>query len=148
MAETTIFQDVQLSPMRWGIRKGRWDRWDEKNIKKTTHPFCTCRKHSRPALPYAKEVGRPGTGSYPSPSPEPNTHDVPLYLTLFWAKLSCSRQLNQPPIILKVCKNVHFIYTNQVFWEVVFTNCSNTCSISHHNLDFVSSSSTISSFQV
>ena len=22
-----------------------------------------------PALPYAKEVGRPGTGSYPAPSP-------------------------------------------------------------------------------
>ena len=27
-----------------------------------------------PALPYAKEVGRPGTGSYPAPSPDPTTH--------------------------------------------------------------------------
>ena len=27
-----------------------------------------------PALPYAKVVGRPGTGSYPAPSPDPTTH--------------------------------------------------------------------------
>ena len=27
-----------------------------------------------PALPYAKVVGCPGTGSYPAPSPDPTTH--------------------------------------------------------------------------
>ena len=27
-----------------------------------------------PALPYAKVVGRPGTGSYPAPSPDPTTY--------------------------------------------------------------------------
>ena len=27
-----------------------------------------------PALPYAKVVGRPGTGSYPAPLPDPTTH--------------------------------------------------------------------------
>ena len=27
-----------------------------------------------PALPYAKVVGRSGTGSYPAPSPDPTTH--------------------------------------------------------------------------
>ena len=27
-----------------------------------------------PALPYAKVVGRPSTGSYPAPSPDPTTH--------------------------------------------------------------------------
>ena len=27
-----------------------------------------------PALPYAKAVGRPSTGSYPAPSPDPTTH--------------------------------------------------------------------------
>ena len=29
-----------------------------------------------PALPYAKGVGRPGTGSYPAPSPDPTTHGL------------------------------------------------------------------------
>ena len=29
-----------------------------------------------PALPYAKVVGRPGTGSYPAPSPDPTTHGL------------------------------------------------------------------------
>ena len=29
-----------------------------------------------PALPYAKVVGRPGTGSYPAPSPDPTTHKM------------------------------------------------------------------------
>ena len=32
-----------------------------------------------PALPYAKEVGRPGTESYPAPSPDPTTHAVPFF---------------------------------------------------------------------
>ena len=27
-----------------------------------------------PALPYDKVVGRPGTRSYPAPSPDPTTH--------------------------------------------------------------------------
>ena len=27
-----------------------------------------------PALPYAKVVGHPGTGSYPAPLPDPTTH--------------------------------------------------------------------------
>ena len=27
-----------------------------------------------PALPYAKVVGRPGSGSYPAPSPDPTIH--------------------------------------------------------------------------
>ena len=27
-----------------------------------------------PVLPYAKVVGRPGTRSYPAPSPDPTTH--------------------------------------------------------------------------
>ena len=29
-----------------------------------------------PALPYAKVVGRPGTGSYPAPSPDPIVTDI------------------------------------------------------------------------
>ena len=33
-----------------------------------------------PALPYAKVVGRPGTGSYPAPSPDPTIHFLSLYL--------------------------------------------------------------------
>ena len=54
------------------------DRIDE--IKKTkkkniVHPSCACCKHSRPlALPDAKVVGRPGTGSNPAPSPDPTSH--------------------------------------------------------------------------
>ena len=39
----------------------------QKNKKQPTHPT--------PALPYAKVVGRPGTGSYPAPSPDPTTHE-------------------------------------------------------------------------
>ena len=36
-----------------------------------------------PALPYAKVLGRRGTGSYAAPSPEPTTHNVacvPMFL--------------------------------------------------------------------
>ena len=59
------------------------DRIDE--MKKNTHKK-THKKNNRqpvphllqtqqaPVLPYAKVVGRPGTGSYPAPSPDPTTH--------------------------------------------------------------------------
>ena len=33
-----------------------------------------------PALPYAKVVRSPGTGSYPAPSPDPATHNLLLLL--------------------------------------------------------------------
>ena len=60
-AETTIFQFVQPSPKRWG----RLDRRDEK-IKNSSPVPHLLQAQQAPALPYAKEVGRPGTGSYPT----------------------------------------------------------------------------------
>ena len=37
-----------------------------------------------PALPYAEVVGRPGTGSYPAPSPDPTTHKKFCHPFAFW----------------------------------------------------------------
>ena len=42
-----------------------------KNSPHVPHPL---QAQQAPALPYAKIVGRPGTGSYPAPSPDPTTH--------------------------------------------------------------------------
>ena len=53
------------------------DRIDEmKNdiYRNSTPVLHLLRAQQAPALPYAKVVGRPGTGSYPVPSPEPTTH--------------------------------------------------------------------------
>ena len=36
-------------------------------------------------LPYAKVVGRPGTGSYPAPSPDPTTHNFLCCLSFLFA---------------------------------------------------------------
>ena len=63
MAETTIFQNVQPSPNRWGIRKGRQDRQD----LKIEHSPYLLQTQKAPALPYAKAVGGTSTGSYPAP---------------------------------------------------------------------------------
>ena len=52
------------------------DRIDEikKKKKETSSPIPhLLLAQQAPALPYAKVVGRPGTGSYPAPSPEPTT---------------------------------------------------------------------------
>ena len=41
-------------------------------------------------LPYAKVVGRPGTGSYPAPSPDPITHDflrLPFFFVCYRRRL-------------------------------------------------------------
>ena len=45
--------------------------------RKKTKPFRPAPAASTVALalPYAKVVGRPGSGSYPAPSPDPATHD-------------------------------------------------------------------------
>ena len=54
------------------------DRIDEmknktiKKKKKNIHP-APAASTATPALPYAKVVGRPGTGSYPAPSPYQTT---------------------------------------------------------------------------
>ena len=44
----------------------------KKKKKKIAHPL---QAQQAPALPYVKVVGRPGTGSYPAPSPDPTTHE-------------------------------------------------------------------------
>ena len=52
------------------------DRIDEikKNKIKPSPPIpYLLQAQQIPALPYAKVVGRPGTGSYPAPSPDPTT---------------------------------------------------------------------------
>ena len=49
------------------------DRWDEKNKKQPPIPHLL-QEQQAPTLPYAKVVGRPGTGSYPAPSPDLTTH--------------------------------------------------------------------------
>ena len=45
-----------------------------KKKKQTTRPA----PQQAPALPYAKVVERPGTGSYPAPWPDPTTHEYAL----------------------------------------------------------------------
>ena len=49
---------------------GKEDRIDEmkKNIKNSPSVPDLLQAQQAPALPYAKVVGRPGTGSYPAPS--------------------------------------------------------------------------------
>ena len=73
MAETTIFQHVQPSPKRWGIRKGRQDRQDEKNKKQPTRP-APAASTTGPCPTICQSSRTPGTGSYPAPSPDPTTH--------------------------------------------------------------------------
>ena len=47
-----------------------------------------------PILPYAKVVGRPGTGSYPAPSPDPNLNKSPVsFLIIFIVKMAIRRVL-------------------------------------------------------
>ena len=48
-------------------KEDRIDEINKKKQKKHSHPSRTCCRHSRP-------VGRPGTGSYPAPSPDRTTH--------------------------------------------------------------------------
>ena len=51
------------------------NRIDEmKKIKNSPPVPHLLQAQQAPALPYAKVVGRPGTGSYPAPSPDPTTH--------------------------------------------------------------------------
>ena len=51
------------------------DRIDEmKKIKKQPTRPAPAQAQQAPALLYAKVVGRPGTGSYTAPSPDPTTH--------------------------------------------------------------------------
>ena len=51
------------------------ERIDEIKKKKHSPPIPhLLRAQQAPALPYAKVVGRPGTWSYPAPSPDPTTH--------------------------------------------------------------------------
>ena len=54
-----------------------------------------------PALPYAKVLGRPGTGSYPAPSPDPTTpvignEKVVLY-TFGMHRVPVMELTNEPP---------------------------------------------------
>ena len=58
------------------------DRIDEisKKKKKNIPPIPhLLQAQQAPALPYAKVVGRPGTGSYPAPSPDPTTHEAQMF---------------------------------------------------------------------
>ena len=51
------------------------DRTDEMKKLKNIPPFPhLLQAQQAPALPYAKVIGRPGTGSYPAPSPDLTTH--------------------------------------------------------------------------
>ena len=52
------------------------DRIDEmkKNMKNSPPVPYLLQAQQDPALPYAKVVERPSTGSYPAPSPDPTTH--------------------------------------------------------------------------
>ena len=51
------------------------DKIDEMEKMKNSPPIPQLlQAQQAPALPYAKVVGRPGTGSYPAPSPDPTTH--------------------------------------------------------------------------
>ena len=54
------------------------DRIDEMKKKKKTQKKNLLQAQQAPALPYAKAVGCPDTGSYPAPSPDPTTHDTVL----------------------------------------------------------------------
>ena len=80
-----------MSPKREALEKE--DRIDEMKIKKqqnkkkqqqkkkkkkkkknSPHVLNQLQAQQVHTLPYAKVVGRPGTGSYPAPSPNPTTH--------------------------------------------------------------------------
>ena len=55
------------------------DRIEEMKKKMNKNKNCPTVSHllqaqQAPALLYAKVVGRPGSGSYPAPSPDPTTH--------------------------------------------------------------------------
>ena len=69
------------------------DRIDEmkKKKKKNSPPVPhLLQAQQAPAQPYAKVVGRPGTGSYPAPSPDPIVIDI---IFIIWdvAKVSCDQ---------------------------------------------------------
>ena len=56
-------------------KEDRIDEMKNKQQKNNSTPVPHLLKAQQaPALPYAKVVGRPGTGSYPEPSPDPTTH--------------------------------------------------------------------------
>ena len=51
------------------------DRIDDmKKIKNCPSIPHLLQAQQAPALPYAEVAGRPGTGSYPAPLPDPTTH--------------------------------------------------------------------------
>ena len=58
------------------------DRIDEikKKIKHSLPVPHLLQAQQASALPYANVVGRPGTGSYPAPSPDPTSHDATVWL--------------------------------------------------------------------
>ena len=78
-----------------------------------------------PVLPYAKVVGRPGTGSYPAPSPDPTTH-----------KHGCKKKKNnnspdKPYLILSIFHKryllginnsiqVAFVYLTRIFLQFTY----------------------------
>ena len=63
-------------------KEDRIDKMNKIKKKKPNSPPVThlLQAQQAPALPYAKAVGRPGTGSYPAPSPDPTTHSEILEL--------------------------------------------------------------------
>ena len=83
-AETTIFQNV-LSCLPTDEALEKEDRIDQikKKIKHSPPIPHLLQAQQAPALPYAKVVGRPGTGGYPAPSPVPTTHH---YICIVCAK--------------------------------------------------------------
>ena len=48
-----------------------------------------------PVLPYAKVVGRPGSGSYQAPSPDPTTHLIEIGIEMGNLRVSC--RYRRPP---------------------------------------------------
>ena len=65
-------------------KEGRIDEMKKKNIYIYSPPVLYLLQTQQAlTLPYAKVVGRPGTGSYPAPSPDPTTHNFLCCLSFF-----------------------------------------------------------------
>ena len=87
------------------------ERLDEmKKIKNSPTVPHLLRAQQAPALPYAKVVGRPSTGSYPAPSPNPTTHEDDIGPILDF-KEPCSTDFSTLP-----CAGTFIIYNIWVGW--------------------------------
>ena len=83
-----------------------------KKIKNSPPVLHLPQAQQAPALLYAKAVGRPGTGSYPAPSPDPTTHGRE-YVIL--------SEMQDDTLFIQQIKEYWWHY-----WPVVFTPFANT----------------------